>query len=156
MTTNPKLEVTDIPDPIARGWILDGLARSNRAHVREPGLRNLVVLIKHPTTGRLLGGLWGRTSWDWLLIELLYVARAWRGAGWGKRLVRAAEEEAIRRQCRSVWVDLYSFQAPGFYERLGYRVFGALDDYPAGHRRFFLQRKLVDRVDPALHANEHI
>jgi hypothetical protein len=39
MTTNPKLELTDVPDPIARGWILDGLAESNRAHVREPGLR---------------------------------------------------------------------------------------------------------------------
>jgi hypothetical protein len=39
-------------------------------------------------------------------------------------------------------VDTYDFQALGFSERLGYAVFGRLDDFPAGHTRFFLQKSL--------------
>lgn len=140
----PQLVMTDTAVPSARSWILKGLAQANRAHVHEPHLRHLVILIKQPDTGSLLGGLWGRTSWDWLLIELLYVSEEWRGVGWGKRLVGAAEEEAIRRSCRSAWVDSYSFQAPGFYQHLGYSIFAQLADYPAGHQRIFLKKNLVD------------
>jgi hypothetical protein len=29
-----------------------------------------------------------------------------------------------------------------FYERRGYEVFGTLDDYPKGHKKFFLKKKL--------------
>ena len=48
MLTNPKLVMTDVPDDEARVWILEGLAAENRAHVHEPGLRHLTILIKHP------------------------------------------------------------------------------------------------------------
>jgi GNAT superfamily N-acetyltransferase len=146
VNVEPKLETTNVPDPVTRTWILDGLSEANRMHVHDPNLQHLVVLIKDPSTGRLLGGLWGRTSWNWLFIELLYVSREWRGAGWGRRLVRAAEKEALRRCCRAAWVDSYSFQAPGFYQRLGYSVFGRLSDYPAGNDRFFLKKVLVDQA----------
>jgi ribosomal protein S18 acetylase RimI-like enzyme len=140
----PTLELTDQPATNARGWVLHALAASNRAYVDDPGKLNIAVLIRDRGHDEgILGGLLGWTSWEWLRIELLYVEPALRGTGWGTRLVRAAEEEARRRLCRSAWVDSYSFQAPGFYERLGYKVFGTLDDYPRGHRRCFLQRKLV-------------
>jgi GNAT superfamily N-acetyltransferase len=139
----PTLELTDQPDVASRSWVLNGLAASNRAHVDEPGKLNLAVLIRDDGGREILGGLFGWTAWEWLRIELLYVAPPWRRGGWGTRLVRAAEEEALRRKCRSAWVDSYSFQAPAFYQRLGYAVFGTLDDYPSGHRRYFLQRRLV-------------
>lgn len=144
---NPELVTSDIADPNARRWILEGLAAANRAHVQDPNLKPLLVAIRHPGDGVMLGGLWGRTSWDWLLIELLYVPPDMRGMGWGKRLVEAAEREAVQRHCNAAWVDSYSFQAPGFYERLGYSVFGKLDDYPAGHQRFFLSRQLSNPSD---------
>jgi len=53
-----------------------------------------------------------------------------------------AEQEADRRGCIGVWVDTHSFQAPGFYERLGYSPFGVIEDYPPGHSRLFLQKRL--------------
>jgi GNAT superfamily N-acetyltransferase len=140
----PEIVMTEVPEPRVRTWILEGLATSNRRHVHEPGLRHLSVLVKDTDKSQLLGGLWGRTAWDWLLIELLYVAPACRGAGWARRLVRAAEEEAVRRRCRSAWVYSYKFQAAGVFQHLGYSVFGTLPDYPAGHHRIFLQRSLVD------------
>jgi GNAT superfamily N-acetyltransferase len=54
--------------------------------------------------------------------------------------VQAAEREAIRRGCIGVWLLSYSFQAPGFYRRLGYRQIGALD-FPNGHRAIFFQKR---------------
>jgi ribosomal protein S18 acetylase RimI-like enzyme len=66
-----------------------------------------------------------------------------RGSGLGRHLMRQAEEEARSRSCRGVWLDTYSFQARGFYERLGFVVFGTIEDYPPGQRRIFMQ----DRTD---------
>jgi ribosomal protein S18 acetylase RimI-like enzyme len=151
----PALELTDQPDSAIRGWVLAGLTASNRAYVGEPGLLNLAAVIRERAHGEILGGLLGRTAWEWLRIEFLYVAPAWRRAGWGTRLVRAAEKEAVKRLCRSAWVDSYSFQAPDFYERLGYTIFGSLDDYPAGHRRYFLQRRLIGAADTPSIVNSH-
>jgi GNAT superfamily N-acetyltransferase len=148
MFRNPKLVVTDVHDEAARATILEGLAKANRAHVREPGLRRLDVLVKQPWTGKVVGGLFGRTAWDWLRIELLYIPPDLRGGGWGQRIISAAEEEAVRRNCRACWAAPFSFQAVSFYERMGYTLVGTLDDYPTGHKRIFLQKKLVDRKVP--------
>jgi hypothetical protein len=52
------------------------------------------------------------------------------------------ERRAAERGCPHAWVDTFSFQARPFYERLGYRVFGVLPDYPTGHERYFLCKAL--------------
>lgn len=135
------LAISDTPDHAIRAAISEGLARHNRAYVGEPDIRPIAVVADNPSGGDIYGGLWGRTAWDWLHIELLYVSEAARGLGLGKRLIQAAETELLRRNCHSAWVDTYSFQACAFYERLGYKIFGTLENYPTGHKRFFLQKE---------------
>jgi ribosomal protein S18 acetylase RimI-like enzyme len=71
------------------------------------------------------------------------VPEAQRGAGIGRELMRRAEAEAVERGCLGAWLDTFSFQAPGFYERLGYSIFGRIDDYPPGHSRFFMRKSLA-------------
>jgi hypothetical protein len=44
------------------------------------------------------------------------------------------------------WALLNSFQACGFHLALGYRQFGAHDDYPAGHIRYFLYKRLIAAI----------
>jgi ribosomal protein S18 acetylase RimI-like enzyme len=90
------------------------------------------------TLGGLLGGIWGR----WLQISFLWVDEAVRGQDWGTRLMDQAEAYARERGCHSVTLDTHSFQARPFYEARGYEVFGTLDDYPEGHKKFFLSKKL--------------
>jgi hypothetical protein len=51
------------------------------------------------------------------------------------------EHEATRRNCIGVHVDTYSFQALDFYLKLGYQVFGVIEDHPKGHQRYYLQKK---------------
>jgi GNAT superfamily N-acetyltransferase len=90
----------------------------------------------------IVGGLIGHTNWDWLHIEILSVATHLRGRGYGRQLMDRAEEIARARHCTGAWVDTYSFQSPGFYQRLGYRVFGTLPSYPGAEQRIFLMKVL--------------
>jgi ribosomal protein S18 acetylase RimI-like enzyme len=80
--------------------------------------------------GRLVGGLYGETRWGWLKVSTLFVVADCRRSGVGRRMLLAAEAEARDRGCTGVRLDTFSFQAPGFYERLGYRRFGELPGYP--------------------------
>jgi GNAT superfamily N-acetyltransferase len=74
-------------------------------------------------------------------VELLAVPEEHRGAGYGIRLMEQAERIARVNECIGLWLDTYEFQARGFYEKLGFEVFGTLDDHPVGQRRFFLRKR---------------
>ena len=81
------------------------------------------------------------TAFGWLLVELLFVPVDLRGVGLGADLMQRAEKEAARRGCRGAWLDTFSFQARGFYERLGYSTFGVIDEYPSGHSLVFMLKR---------------
>ena len=88
----------------------------------------------------------GETYWEWFYIDLIWVKDELRDEGYGKQLMELAEAEARRRGPKNAYLDTFSFQASGFYEGLGYEIFGELDNYPTGHRRYFMKTKLKKRV----------
>jgi GNAT superfamily N-acetyltransferase len=137
---NPKLELTEDAAPDVRKLLYAGLAAHNRKSVAAPEVRPLWVLMREGAQEPVIGGLMGATAWSHLRIEALYVPELLRGAGVGARIVEMAEGETIRRGCIGVWLDTYSFQARGFYERLGYSVLGEIADYPPGHTRYFMKK----------------
>jgi GNAT superfamily N-acetyltransferase len=92
--------------------------------------------------GQIKGGLLAETGRGWLHISILWLDESLRGQGLGTQLMETAEAEARKRGCHHVYLDTFDYQARPFYERLGYAVFGTLDDYPLGHQRFYLQKKL--------------
>jgi hypothetical protein len=55
---------------------------------------------------------------------------------------KAAEMEAKARECTRATLDTYSFQAPSFYERLGYKIVAAVEDFPAGQKHYTLVKDL--------------
>jgi ribosomal protein S18 acetylase RimI-like enzyme len=65
-----------------------------------------------------------------------------RGHGLGTQLVGAAETEAAQRGCGVVRVDSHTFQAPGFYDKLGYERIGFAPDTPTGHGEVFFLKRL--------------
>jgi GNAT superfamily N-acetyltransferase len=91
----------------------------------------------------IAGGLLGDTNWDWLHIEILAVTADLRVRGYGRQLMEQADALARERGCVGAWVDTYSFESPGFYQRLGYRVFGMLPSYPGAEQRIFLMKTLA-------------
>jgi GNAT superfamily N-acetyltransferase len=118
---------------------LDGASRE----VIGPADRRLLVIPIHGDSGTVTGGLWGVTLFRWLEVEMLFVPRPMRGQGVGSALMAAAETEARNRGCLGVRVDAFSFQAAEFYEKIGFSLYGTLEDCPPGHQRLFFQKRLL-------------
>jgi GNAT superfamily N-acetyltransferase len=76
-------------------------------------------------------------------IRQLWVDHIHRGQGLGRALVAAAVAEAVARECHLVWVTTHSFQAPGLYEKCGFFRVAELADFPPGHSKIVLQRRLA-------------
>ena len=93
--------------------------------------------------GHVLGGLLGRIWGDWLFITTVWIADELRGRGYGRELILQAETNATERGCRQAHLDTFSYQARPLYEKLGYTVFGQLDDYPPGHTKYFMRKELT-------------
>ncbi|MGV7223547.1 MAG: GNAT family N-acetyltransferase [Nitrospinales bacterium] len=74
----------------------------------------------------------------WLYIDVLWVEERYRSKGLGTRLINAAEDEAISRKCCAAYLYTYSYQNPKFYERLGYHIFGQLNNFPDQHTKYFM------------------
>ena len=86
----------------------------------------------------------GVTGWTWAGISeitLLWVTEEYRRKGLGKKLLTAAEDEIIKRGCSTILLRSYSFQAPMFYEKNGYKIVYILEDFPNGYKHYNLIKK---------------
>jgi GNAT superfamily N-acetyltransferase len=135
-----RIEFPATPDDLDR--IRAGLTEFNRSRISDKGYVPLSFTLRD-ATGQFAGGLTGYISYGWLFVDLLWVVDQARGYGNGRNLVLAAEDEARKHGCRNAWLDTFSFQARDFYERMGYSIFGELEDFPPGHRRYFMRKALL-------------
>jgi GNAT superfamily N-acetyltransferase len=136
----PELFHVEEPTQDDRAAIAAPLIAYNLAKGPPPDARALAIVLRDDQ-GRVSGGLWGKTVYDWLYVELLSVPESMRGQHLGADLMRRAEEIARQRGCVGAWLDTFAFQARGFYEKLGYHTFGELADHPRGSARYFLMKR---------------
>ncbi len=88
----------------------------------------------------------GISGWTWARaceIRELWVHQAWRGQGYGRALLEAAEQQARDHGCQVILLSSFSFQAPGFYQKHGYELAWQLNDFPPGHEYCFLVKRLA-------------
>lgn len=140
-----ELEVARPPAVADVQALLAGLVAYNRVHVEdrpEWAWEGLGVFARHSGSGRLVAGADGHTGWSWLFVSHLWVTQDLRGGGVGRLVMGELEEAARARGCTGAWLDTFSFQARGFYERIGYRQFGELTGFPPGHTRHFMAKRL--------------
>ncbi len=81
--------------------------------------------------------------WDWLYIDELWVSEELRGKGVGRKLMKLAEEFAATEQLEGIWLWTQSWQAEGFYRKLGYVEFSRFEDFPRGHSRMGYRKTIV-------------
>ena len=134
-----EIVVSESPD-----WALvgGGLHAYNVQQAGDPDSRTISYLLRGPKE-EAVGGLIGEVHWGWFYVNLVWLREDLRGRGYGHRMLALAEDEARRHGAHHAYLDTFSFQAPDFYRRHGYQVFGELADFPPGHRRYYMVKDLA-------------
>lgn len=110
-------------------------------HAQSPAPLHIFALNQQ---GVMIGGLTGRTHaiYTWLEISMIWVNEEWRRKGIGKELMQQAEAEAHKRGCLYARLATSQYQAPGFYEKVGYVLYGKLENCPPGEISFYYYKCL--------------
>ncbi|MEJ2600435.1 MAG: GNAT family N-acetyltransferase [Anaerolineales bacterium] len=137
-----RIVYVENPEQAAWGIIGRGVANYNKEQAGDNKFQRLCYVLNAPDR-EIVGGVIAEVYWDWLYIDLLWVKDELRGRGYGHRLLTQVEQAARQQGATNAYLDTFSFQAPEFYKRYGYQVFGELEDFPLGHRRYFLRKRLL-------------
>ena len=139
--TELSISVTEAPAAEDLALIGGHLTAFNEGDVGPADRRPLAVVVRDDA-GAIVAGISSYTAWGWLYVQWLWVAEDQRGAGLAGRMLAAAEAEARTRGCHGAYIDTFSPVALKTYQRAGYVPFGALENFPGGRTRTFLQKKL--------------
>jgi GNAT superfamily N-acetyltransferase len=131
-----------LPDAALSRLVSENLVNLNIARTGASDWHPVGFFLKSPR-GEWLGGLTGHIWGCWLHVDFLWVSEAFRGQRQGTRLMDAAEALAQERGALASALETFTFQAPDFYAKRGYDVVGRLDDYPPGHAKLFLSKRLA-------------
>ena len=102
----------------------------------------LSVVIRETNSGKVLGGILGRSSLGLLFIDFVYLPPELRSMGIGKGLLQRFEDEGRKRGCVAGFLYTMNIHAPGFYKKSGWEEFGKIDCLPDGACRIFMKKKL--------------
>jgi GNAT superfamily N-acetyltransferase len=152
--SSEKLLITSTAEPPQADVdaVLAGLRAYNEHHAGPANFKRVALFLRDES-GVVKGGLVGKQAWGWLYVEFLWVSEELRGQRLGTQLMDRAEREARADGCIRVLLDTLEFQARPFYEARGYELFGVLEDFPPGFRRFYMTKKL-DGAGAATAGNE--
>lgn len=123
-------------------FLEERLYEFNRAATGIEDGRGLGIFVRGEA-GRILAAAAGHTWGGTCELRQVWVAEDRRRAGLGRRLIAAAEAEAVRRGCFQLVLVTHSFQAPDFYRKLGFEIVSELPEYPRGHAQLLLRKSLV-------------
>ena len=139
---DPDITVTDELDPIDAAVINDGLRAHNISEAGYLDFRPLAVFVRDRQTGKVVGGLYGRSEYGLVYVAWFFLPEDLRRARIGSRVLAIAEEEGRRRGCTRIALTTLSIEAPGFYLKQGYEVAATIDCDPPGLTRYYMMKKL--------------
>lgn len=122
----------------------EGLMRHVKAHVGDEDKTSSIKLTIKDDAGDLIGGLFAWTTLSNLIFEHLWIEEGYRGIGLGRRLMHEMERIARQRSCIASQASSFSFQSPGFFEKMGYQILGDSCGYPNGSKEYYLIKKYSD------------
>jgi ribosomal protein S18 acetylase RimI-like enzyme len=129
------------PEPEDKKVLVDGLLshHAKSGHPRKSEI--LSIWLKDPG-GKTFGGVIVSFLWNGMEIQALWVDESIRHQGWGTKLMIAVETEGRKRGCTVAYTNTFTWQAPGFYQKLGYILYGKLDDFPNGNTLSYIKKNL--------------
>ena len=129
----------DFPHETAR-LVDDGLGAENEEAAPLQDVERLAAFARL-STGEVIGGAIGRTWGECCELQQVWVNREHRRKGVATRVVKAFEEEASSRGCRTFYLETFSFQVPQLYRKLGYEVGFELAGFPDGIVKYLMVKR---------------
>lgn len=136
-----NFEITDEIKKEDEEFIFQGLLEYNLARIEDKNPKDIGIYLRNEK-GEITAGLTGDTHGNWLSVKFLWVSEELRHSGIGSKILAQAEEEAKRRGCKYCFLDTFSFQAPEFYKKHGYKEVFKLEDYPITGKRYYFTKTL--------------
>ena len=118
-----------------------GLTKFNESFTGAVFREKISSFVKDDS-GKIVGGILGEINWNWMYIQGLWIDESVRNDGWGLKILSQMEEYALSKTITNIRLETTTFQALGFYVKVGYSVFGELSNMPDGHTSYFLQKQL--------------
>lgn len=136
-SASPRIVLDENPDSRLREAILRPLNEYNESKVGQFYLGQVAIFLRHPCDDDIIGGLWGAFIHGWLAVDMLFVPAEFRGRGIGSTLMKMTEDVARKRECIGIRLDTATYQAPGFYEKLGYQELARLKYQGQPHEQIY-------------------
>jgi GNAT superfamily N-acetyltransferase len=142
--SEPSFFIEDQPAPDDLRFLEVQIDRYNMAQTGAYDGRGLAIFLRDEQY-EIVAGISGYTWAGMCEIEFLWVRPDLQGQGLGRRLLTAAEQEALDRGSSIVILGSYSFQAPEFYRQNGYELVGRVDNCPPNHTNYYFKKTLPVR-----------
>jgi GNAT superfamily N-acetyltransferase len=142
-SSEPRIVLTDAPDPADTAIIQEGLRAYNTAQAGYDDYRPLAVFVTDPASGKVIGGLYGGSYLGQMRVDRFFLPEGLRRGRIGSRLLAMAEEEGRRRGCTRIALNTLEIQARGFYEKQGYETAATLDCASPGVTRYLMTKRLA-------------
>ncbi len=122
--------------------LVDGMLsyHASKGHPRK--VDKYSITIKNEQ-GKLVGCVMVSVLWNGMEINSLWVDETMRGQGLGAKLMVMAEDEGRKHGADFAYTNTFTWQAPGFYEKLGYTLYGKLENFPAGNELSYYRKHLA-------------
>jgi ribosomal protein S18 acetylase RimI-like enzyme len=128
-------------NPEDKKVMVDGMLAYHASQGHPRKVTTSSILLKNKST-RLYGVVSMSFLWNGMEIQSLWVEESVRNQGWGTKLMEAAEQEGRKRGCTFSYTNTFTWQAPEFYEKLGYTLYGKLEDFPEGNSLSYYRKNL--------------
>lgn len=139
--TNELSIAIETPNNADMGQVMHQLQAYNASKAGGE-VPDYLFIAARDAAGEIKGGLIGGIYLGWLTVTVLTLDESLRGQGHGAKLLKLAEDEAVRRGCPRVFLETLSFQSLPFYEKQGYQVHSRLEGFPPGGTRYALTKML--------------
>ena len=136
-----EIKVTDEIKKQDEDVVYQGLLEYNSARIEDKNPKDLGVYLQDEK-GNTVAGLIGNTHGNWLFIKYLWVSEELRRCNIGSNILNKAEETAKERGCKYSFLDTFSFQAPEFYKKHGYKEVFILENFPVTGSRYYFTKTL--------------
>jgi GNAT superfamily N-acetyltransferase len=146
--SNVTIKALDDHPAVECAVVDDGIGHSNDAAAPLHEVRALSCFA-FGANGRVVGGAVGRRWGSCCELQQLWVEVSHRHQGIATKLMQALEVQARSHGCTSFHLETFSFQAPEFYQALGYEIAHENKQFPHGIVKNFMVKQVAGQKSAA-------